>query len=328
MKKTTWIALIGIGVASIGLVVISLIDFNGRESSGRIVSPTRTPFSSHTTFTPEPTHTPEPTITSTPTVTPIVVLDPDPRKIDFVAEDGQELSGVYYPADKNPAPVIVLMHWAKGDQSDWDDIAVWLQNRVEVDQTPDYNFSWRSGNWFPENTRKKPLAVFTFNFRECTNEGCQDFLPLEWLLDAQAALKTVSNLQGVANNEILVAGASIGADAAVDTCNWINQQDYGSCRGAFVLSPGSFLTLSFEEQVEGLINERPDMVMPIYCLYAMRDDAAVETCSELPGLTRHEFGYVEKHGFELYQPLQSPDPLLLMLEFVDMALGETGGGEE
>jgi hypothetical protein len=328
MKKKTWISLAGIAVASIGLLFSTCSRFSDLGLSEGKERTTPTPHSARISPTAEPTQTPEPTITSTPTVTPIVILDPDPLVVEFNAEDGQPLTGIYFPADENPAPVIVLMHWAKGDQADWEDIAVWLQNRVEVDQTPDYNYSWRSGNWYPDNPRDEPLAVFTFNFRECTSEGCQNFLPLEWLLDAQAAIQTASNLQGVDSNKILVAGASIGADAAVATCNWFNQQDNGVCLGAYVLSPASFLTLAFEEQVEGLINERPAMIMPIYCLYGLRDDAAVETCSELAGLTQYEFGYIEKHGFELIQPLQSPDPLIIMLEFIDTALGVDGDGEE
>ena len=328
MKKITWISLVGIAVASIGLVVSTCSGFSGVKISDRLESVTQTPPSALASTTPQPSLTPEPTNTSTPTITPTVILDPFPIVIDFKAEDGQPLSGIYYPAFENPAPVIILMHWAKGDQSDWEDIAVWLQNRVGVDQTPDYNYSWRSGNWYPENPREKPLAVFTYNFRECSSEGCRSFLPIEWLLDAQAAIRTASNLQGVDSSKILVAGASIGADAAVDACNWFNRQEDGACLGAYVLSPASFLTLAFEEQVEGLINERPDMVMPIYCLYGLRDDAAVETCLELPGLTNYDYGYIENHGFELIQPYQSPDPLILMLEFINTALGEAGGGEE
>jgi dienelactone hydrolase len=328
MKKITRISLIGIALASIGLVIVTLSNFGGLRSSGGLESVTRTPFSEQSTYTPEPSSTPLPTITSTPTITPTVILEPEPLVIEFEAEDGQQLSGFYYPADHNPAPLVVLINWAKGNQSDWEDIAVWLQNRVEVDQTPDYNYSWRSGNWFPDNHREETLAVFTYDFRECTAEGCQSFLPLEWLLDAQAAVQTGASLQGVDSSKILVAGASMGGDAAVYACNWLNQQENGACVGAFVLSPGSFLTLPFEDQIEGLINERPGMAMPIYCLYGLRDDAAVETCSELPGLTQYDFGYIEKHGFELIQPLQSPDPLNLMLEFIDIGLGVAGGGEE
>ena len=152
MKKITRISLLGIAVASIGLVVISLVNFEGPRSVGENDNATQTPFSVLETYTPEPSQTLRPTKTSTPTITPIVILDPDPLPIDFTADDGQQLSGIYYPADQNPAPLIILMHWAKGNQEEWEDIAVWLQNRVEVDQTPDYNYSWRSGNMFPGNT--------------------------------------------------------------------------------------------------------------------------------------------------------------------------------
>jgi hypothetical protein len=80
---------------------------------------------------PEPTATVPPTLTSTPTITPIVILDPSPLEIEFTADDGQILSGIYYPADSNPAPLMILMHWLRGDQEEWTEIALWLQNRSE-----------------------------------------------------------------------------------------------------------------------------------------------------------------------------------------------------
>ena len=76
------------------------------------------------TETPEPTAILPPTITSTPTITPTVILDPSPLEIEFFAEDGQVLSGVYFPADSNPAPLMILMHWARGDQEEWTEVAV------------------------------------------------------------------------------------------------------------------------------------------------------------------------------------------------------------
>jgi hypothetical protein len=42
-------------------------------------------------------------------------LPADLQEIEFEAQDGQLLHGTYYPAGVNPAPVIVLMHWAPGD---------------------------------------------------------------------------------------------------------------------------------------------------------------------------------------------------------------------
>lgn len=271
------------------------------------------------TETPEPTATIPPTSTSTPTITPIVILDPSPLEIEFYADDGQVLSGIYFPADSNPAPLMILMHWARGDQEEWTEIAFWLQNRSELVRTPDYNKSWKSSDWYPENTSGISLGVFTFTLRECAG-GCQKYLPTEWLLDIQAAIATASELTGVDRSLIMTAGASIGADGAIIGCSWLNQSGLGKCQGAFVLSPGSLLTVPFENAAGDLLQNEPPI--PVYCLYGLRDDASVETCSAVPDAKLVDYGYIENHGFELLQPLQDPDPLILMLEFINAALAE------
>ena len=91
------------------------------------------------TSTTAPPPTAAPTETVPPTVAPTeppateepgpVSLPPEPQNIHFQAADGQALEGIYYPALANPAPLVVLMHWAPGDQYDWVEIAYWLQNR-------------------------------------------------------------------------------------------------------------------------------------------------------------------------------------------------------
>lgn len=271
------------------------------------------------TETPEPSATIPPTITSTPTNTPIVILDPSPLEIEFTADDGQVLSGIYFPADSNPAPLMILMHWARGGQEEWTEIAFWLQNRSEFVRTPNYNKSWKSSDWYPENTSGISLGVFTFTLRECAG-GCQNYLPAEWLLDIQAAIATASGLTGVDRGLIMTAGVSIGADGAIDGCAWLNQSGLGECRGAFVISPGSLLTVPFESAAGDLLQSEPPI--PVYCLYGLRDDASVETCSAVPDAKLVNYGYIENHGFELLQPLQDPDPLILLLEFIDEALTE------
>ncbi len=271
------------------------------------------------TDTPEPTATIPPTITRTPTTTPIVILDSSPLEIEFTADDGQVLSGIYFPADSNPAPLMILMHWARGDQEEWTEIALWLQNRSELVRTPDYNISWKSSVWFPENTSGISIGVFTFTLRECTG-GCQNYLPTEWLLDIQAAITTAAGLTGVDRSLIMTAGASIGADGAVNGCAWLNQSGLGKCRGAFVLSPGSLLSVPFEKTALELLQNEPPI--PVYCLYGLRDDASVETCSAVPDAKLVDYGYIENHGFELLQPSQDPDPLILLLGFINTALSE------
>lgn len=56
-------------------------------------------------------------------------LPPAPIPQTITASDGTELVGMLYPAATMDAPMVVLMHWAPGDQRDWAAIAPWLQNR-------------------------------------------------------------------------------------------------------------------------------------------------------------------------------------------------------
>jgi len=53
---------------------------------------------------------------------PACTLDSMPQEVKFAASDGQELKGYFYPACSSGAPVVVLMHWAGGDKSDWYEI--------------------------------------------------------------------------------------------------------------------------------------------------------------------------------------------------------------
>ena len=286
------------------------------ETSQTAIPPSETNIPTATSL---PTITPPPTTTYTPSPTPIVVLDPEPINIEFTAIDGQELSGIYYPASENPAPLAVLVHWAEGDQTEWKHIATWLQNRGSLIRETDHNNSWLSSDWFPDNTYPGPLGVFTFNLRECTGE-CQAYLPTEWLLDMEAAMQTAAHLQGVDREQIITVGASIGADAALYGCDWLNREREGVCRGTFSLSPASLLTIPYDQLVNDLIGIEPGV--KIYCLYGLRDDASLETCGELPGITGIDYGYIENHGLELIQPGLQQDTLLHLLEFIQASLGE------
>jgi hypothetical protein len=65
-------------------------------------------------------------------------LPPDPIELTIRTEDGLDLVGTYFPAAVNPAPIVVLMHWAPGTQEDWfaegfdwPQLALILQNRQD-----------------------------------------------------------------------------------------------------------------------------------------------------------------------------------------------------
>ena len=177
-------------------------------------------------------------------------LPPEPLEIAFQASDGQPLTGRYYPAAVNPAPVIVLMHWVMGDMSDWNEIAVWLQNRGQANPFPNPGDSpWWDPAWFPAPPASASYGVFISSFRGCepANTGCPNWTPDVWLLDAQAAMLKASELEGVDPVKIAAIGSSIGADGAIDGCAFLNEQKPGSCQGALSLSPGSYLNLPYIE---------------------------------------------------------------------------------
>lgn len=272
------------------------------------------------TSTPTPADTATPTLTLTPSLTPTVIYPPEPRPVEFTAEDGKSLSGKYYPPGTSNAPILVLMHWAQGDQDNWTAVAGWVQNRgwqPEIGSGP----SWKRSGWFPDFPEDLDLGVFTFTFRGC-EDSCTGFPAAEWLLDAEAGIRAAAGLPGADPDRILTAGASIGADGAVDACSWWNQTGKGTCLGAFALSPGSFLTVPYDLAAGEILFQDPEGI--VYCLYGRRDDAAMETCQLAPDAEIVDYGYIENHGMELIAPDLEQPTLLRLIDFLRSALGSGG----
>ncbi len=273
-----------------------------------------------------PTETPPPTVAPTePPVTEepgLASLPPEPQSIQFQAADGQNLEGIYYPALANPAPLVVLMHWAPGDQYDWVEIAYWLQNRGLGGQSANpEGVPWLDPSWFPPlpaEWEEQSFAVFTFTFRGCEG-GCSSF-DQNWLLDAQAAMETAHGLEGVDPQRIIAAGASIGADGAPDGCFWLNQQYENSCLGGFSFSPGDYLTVPYANAVDTLETEQPPK--PDWCLFAEGDTTAAQTCRSASGDHYRMVQYEgDMHGMLLISPDVEPNTLLLLLDFMELSLG-------
>ena len=294
--------------------VVNTVQIDVEETKEITLAPT----SPSPTATLIPSSTPTPT--DIPTATPVVVLPPEPIKVQFEASDGQELTGLYFPAEENPSPIIVLMTWSQGNQSEWEEVAYWLQGRGLLVRVQNSWETWKSSIWYPERTLDIPLGVFTFNFRSCEGEnGCQAYLPAEWLLDAQAALETASRLEGIDPGKIMAAGASNGADGALNSCAWLNTTDLGTCLGAFALSPSSFLTIDFRTTADALL--ALDNPAVVYCLYGRYDAASRETCEDFTEIRTVDYGYIIDHGLELILVDRKPDPLNILQEFILEALG-------
>lgn len=242
-------------------------------------------------------------------VAPLEPYRPLTQKVSFKASDGTELQGTFNPPENDDAPLIILMHWARGDQNDYAAIADWLQNRGgEPDSSANASETWLDASWFPQIEQATSYGVFTFSFRDC-DAGCAAFHSAEWLHDAQSAVAYARELAYIDPSRIIVAGASIGADGAADACLYLNQEFHGSCKGAFSISPGSYLTETYADVVE-------QMGAPAVCLYAPSDGPAVTACANVqaPNYTGYEIG--NAHGMDLIDPQVQPNPLDLLLGFI------------
>ncbi len=240
-------------------------------------------------------------------------LEADPITQRFVTSDGEELVGTFYPADTVDAPVIVLLHWVLGDQNDWQVIAPWLQNRGLVDEAADETITWKDLSWFPEMPEGESFNVFTFNFRGCDGR-CSGFDRDGWLIDVEAMTNHISQLEGVNLNQVVMMGASIGADGAANGCQFYNR-DHGGCLGAYSLSPGGYLTIPFAHSV-ALISEATPSASA-WCLFGEADVPSAATCTSVEAENYQMIDYPgQDHGMELLKEGLDPNPLMLFLQFL------------
>lgn len=257
---------------------------------------------------------------------PLSGLSADPQRVEFQAEDGKNLVGYYYPSRYADSPVVILMHWAGGDLSDWCEIAPWLQNRGDENPVkPERCASagsglpagmiatWLDPTWFPLVKADSSLAVFTFDFRDF-GESEQGGGGLEWAKDAKAAFVKAAALEGVDATRMASLGGSIGADGAPDGCLLYNQEAGSGCVGALSLSPGSFLGMAYA----GVVNDLAPAA--VWCLAAEGDGPAYLECSNVSGASYRSIIYtgIDLHGMLLITPELDPQPMTLIMEFLDL----------
>lgn len=251
------------------------------------------------------------------------VLDPEPRDLTFETPQGRTLQGRYYPAAIWNAPVIVLTHWVMGNQDDWKVVASWLQNRGQVAEgecSGPGGCTWWDNTWFPPMGNKS-YAVFTYTLSSCEGGGgCTNWDGPTWVEDANAAILFASQLEGVDPTRIFTAGASIGADAAIDSCAWLNEQGSDAhCAGTASFSPGNYLSLPYAAQVTSLDQNG----VPVWCMAAMSDGESFPTCNGANGDNYLKYEYEKgAHGMMLIAEDAIPDgtdknTLELFLDMLD-----------
>ena len=268
-----------------------------------------------------PTSAP-PTETPNPTAPPEPRLPADPQRIEFQAEDGTNLVGYYYPASVEPAPVIVLMHWAGGTHCDW--VAVnlvqWAQNRglpegiaanpacenVKV-YVPDPLAD------FPPLPEGQSYAIFAFDYRGYgESEGSSNWDPDGYLKDSIAAVQTAQGLDGVDPARVAAIGASIGADGAIDACG-------AGCLGALSLSPGNYQGVKYADAVTTLGAENK----PAWCVASTGDAEAFPTCESASGDNYQKFIYEENdHGMDLFDDGLDPKVTQVVFDFLQLVFGK------
>jgi hypothetical protein len=200
-----------------------------------LAPPTPTPVPP--TATPTPTPMPTPTVTPTPvppTATPTVTSTPTPTEAPpvgpqdsvFKAEDGQELTGTYYPPPVCPPPLtIVYFPWVRGDRKDVNEIAPFL----------------------PEDLSYGAFAITT---RGCEG-GCREtWDPLGWQRDYSAALDAAKRLPCAGQSRLVAIGSSIGADGAIYAC-----AEEENCVGALAFSANGYLDISYDDEVKSMVEQ-------------------------------------------------------------------------
>ena len=285
--------------------------------------PTQTPTDIPTT-PPMPTLTPEPR-------KPLLGLSADPQRVEFQVDDGKNLVGYYYPSKYADVPIMILMHWAGGDLTDWCEIAPWLQNRRDENPANPERCAnagsglpagmptpWLDSTWFPPMSPEFSVAVFAFDFRDYgeSEKGLGNLS--NWEKDAKAAFVTAAGLEGVDATRMASLGASIGADGAADGCMLYKQEAGSGCVGAFSLSPGNYLGMDFAAVVKDLAS------IPVWCLASELDSESATVCEDASGEKYRSVVYpgINLHGMLLFTPELEPQPMILIQDFLELVFGE------
>lgn|SRR5574341_978735 len=234
--------------------------------------------------------------TSAQTLPPPVTVDLEalaPRRVEFQSGDGTVLVGTYWPPTLSPAPGVILMHMMGGSKEDWLTFAALLQGAALA----------RVG---AGEQRARSYAVLAIDFRGHGESGGNPD-PNLMNQDARSALAYIQTLPEVDPAAIIMIGASVGADAAVDECGQ-------GCIGAVSLSPGGYLGVAYNDALAALGSK------PVLCVASEGDTVSADTCRGgdevgLPDYQTHLYSG-NAHGTDIFNNGQQPYLTDLVFEWL------------
>lgn len=219
----------------------------------------------------------------------------EPLRVTFQSEDGTPLVGTAY-LTSGPAPGVLLMHQNRADKEAWEPLIQALR----------------------ADPRTAGFAIFAIDFPGHGESG-GSLTDESTLAAARSALAAFRTFNGVDPNRIAMVGASIGADAAVDTCG-------AGCVAAASVSPGSFLGIAYSDALAALLAEKDP---PVLCIAASADGASPAICQggQTVGLSDYQVQIYDgdAHGNFLFlaEGLTPPPPIAdLVVGWLADHLGE------
>jgi alpha/beta hydrolase family protein len=248
---------------------------------------------------PQLSETSAPAVGSTPAATggAGAALPTEPARVTFPLADGTQIVGTFYPPSVAPAPGVLLMHQRGMDRTAWEPLILALQGEISrshsqtADERPNYAV----------------LAIDAPGHGESTGE----WTPQGMLEAANLALQLLRTQPGVDKDRIVIIGASMGSDAALDECG-------EGCIGVVTLSPGSFLGVYYNTALAAMGDR------PVLCAASKDDARSAATCEggRTVGLKNYQVQIYDgaAHGNMLI--LQNPDikpspqPLPLIMEWL------------
>jgi hypothetical protein len=198
--------------------------------------------------------------------------------VNFSTEDGTNIAALYYPPISGPAPGVLLLHQRGASKEAWEPLVTRLR------------------------AHRPDLALLAIDFPgHGESEG--SYSPEATLAAARSALTEFRSYDAVDGDRVVIIGASIGSDAAVDECG-------EGCVGAASVSPGGWLGIPYDEALDALLGAGD---RPVLCIAAEDDSPSPETCraGETVGLGDYRVHLYEggTHGNQLFfEEVLTPEP--------------------